>query len=92
MAGTERSAESLRLRATLASIAPGTALRDGLERILRLYGDNIVWQNLLPIGASRRNWRNTLVSDGFLMVRHPDLAMTTQMSDDIGESLQLHAE
>jgi hypothetical protein len=25
----------LRLRATLASIAPGTALRDGLERILR---------------------------------------------------------
>ena len=26
---------SLRLRATLASIAPGTALRDGLERILR---------------------------------------------------------
>lgn len=64
----------------------------GLERILRLYGDHIVWQNLLPIGAPRRNWRNTLVSDGFLMVRHPELAMTTQMSDDIGESLQLHAE
>ena len=31
----ERSDEPLRLRATLASIAPGTALRDGLERILR---------------------------------------------------------
>jgi len=31
----ERSEESLRLRAALASIAPGTALRDGLERILR---------------------------------------------------------
>jgi diadenylate cyclase len=31
----ERSEEALRLRATLASIAPGTALRDGLERILR---------------------------------------------------------
>jgi diadenylate cyclase len=31
----ERSAEVLRLRETLASIAPGTALRDGLERILR---------------------------------------------------------
>ena len=30
-----RSEEQLRLRATLASIAPGTALRDGLERILR---------------------------------------------------------
>lgn len=31
---TERSAEEL-LRATLAAVAPGTALRDGLERILR---------------------------------------------------------
>ena len=32
---TERSDDVLRLRETLASIAPGTALRDGLERILR---------------------------------------------------------
>ena len=35
MSATDRSEEQLRLRATLASIAPGTALRDGLERILR---------------------------------------------------------
>jgi diadenylate cyclase len=32
---TVRSEEQLRLRAALAQIAPGTALRDGLERILR---------------------------------------------------------
>ena len=31
----DRSDEQLRLRATLATIAPGTPLRDGLERILR---------------------------------------------------------
>jgi diadenylate cyclase len=31
----DRTDEVLRLRATLASIAPGTSLRDGLERILR---------------------------------------------------------
>ncbi|WP_299054380.1 DNA integrity scanning diadenylate cyclase DisA [uncultured Nocardioides sp.] len=35
MVGIERTEESLRLRATLATIAPGTPLRDGLERILR---------------------------------------------------------
>ena len=35
MAGIERSDDVLRLRATLAAIAPGTSLRDGLERILR---------------------------------------------------------
>ncbi|HEX6249744.1 MAG TPA: DNA integrity scanning diadenylate cyclase DisA [Nocardioidaceae bacterium] len=35
MVSTDRSDETLRLRATLASIAPGTPLRDGLERVLR---------------------------------------------------------
>lgn len=33
--GSDRTDEALRLRSTLASIAPGTPLRDGLERILR---------------------------------------------------------
>ena len=32
---TERTDEDVRLRSTLANIAPGTDLRDGLERILR---------------------------------------------------------
>ena len=64
----------------------------GLERIERLYGDHIVWNNLLPVGAPRRNWRNTLVSDGFLMVRHPELSTLVRISDDIGENLVLHAE
>jgi diadenylate cyclase len=35
VAGIERSDDVLRLRATLALIAPGTPMRDGLERILR---------------------------------------------------------
>ena len=35
MAANDRTDEVLRLRATLANIAPGTVLRDGLERILR---------------------------------------------------------
>ena len=35
MAPTDRSDENIRLRVTLANIAPGTSLRDGLERVLR---------------------------------------------------------
>jgi diadenylate cyclase len=35
VAAADRTDDVARLRATLASIAPGTALRDGLERILR---------------------------------------------------------
>jgi diadenylate cyclase len=35
VAANDRTDEVLRLRSTLANIAPGTSLRDGLERILR---------------------------------------------------------
>ncbi|HSE10711.1 MAG TPA: DNA integrity scanning diadenylate cyclase DisA [Nocardioidaceae bacterium] len=35
MVSTDRADDTFRLRATLASIAPGTSLRDGLERVLR---------------------------------------------------------
>ena len=35
MAATDRSDDNLRLRTTLANIAPGMQLRDGLERVLR---------------------------------------------------------
>ncbi len=35
MAPSDRTHDSLRLRTTLAGVAPGTSLRDGLERILR---------------------------------------------------------
>jgi len=35
VAPTDRSDENIRLRVTLANIAPGTSLRDGLERVLR---------------------------------------------------------
>lgn len=45
--------------------------RAGLDAYLRDYGPGVVWENLLPLGSPRRNWKQTLVSDGFLMVRHP---------------------
>jgi biotin carboxylase len=46
--------------------------RVGLDEFLARFGPTVVWENLLPIGAHRRNWKQTLVSDGFLLVRHPD--------------------
>lgn len=63
----------------------------GLERIERLCGDALVWNHLLPVGARRRDWLQTLISDGFLVVRHPDLQTTLEMADDIGYSLRLYA-
>lgn len=61
--------------------------RDGLDAFMRRHGQAVVWDNLLPVGAPRRNWKQTLVSDGFLIVRHPQwhgaLAIAQSVADDI---------
>jgi len=64
---------------------------EGLERILRRFGDGVVAVDLLPIGAPRRNWKQTLISDGYLIVRHPDLETTLEMADAVGTDLQMYA-
>jgi len=65
---------------------------EGLERILASFGEHIPCIDLLPIGAHRRDWVKTLLSDGCVFVRHPDLATTCEMADRIGTDLQMHAE
>ena len=62
---------------------------DGLEQ---RYGEHVVWNTLLPPGTPRRDWRKTLVSDGFVMLRHPDLEATLEMSDAVASELRLFAE
>jgi biotin carboxylase len=64
---------------------------EGLERIMAEFGQHIPAIDLLPIGAHRRDWVRTLLSDGFAFVRHPDLTATTEMADRIGTELQLFA-
>jgi len=64
---------------------------EGLEALQRRFGEHVVWNTLLPVGAPRRDWRKTLVSDGFIMLRHPDLQATLEMADAVGSELQLYA-
>jgi hypothetical protein len=64
---------------------------DGLDRFVARHGGTVVWDNLLPVGADRRNWKQTLVSDGFVMLRHPELERTLAIADEFGEMVQLHA-
>ncbi len=46
--------------------------RHGLAEYMSKYHAAICAEELLPVGARRRNWKNTLVSDGYILVRHPD--------------------
>lgn len=64
---------------------------EGLERLLARFGQHIVHVDLLPIGAPRRNWVQTLVSDGYVCVRHPDLQAAMHISDVVGTDLNLYA-
>ena len=42
----------------------------GLRGYMGRYGDHVVEEQLLRPGTMRRNWKQTLLSDGHLMVRH----------------------
>ena len=65
---------------------------EGLSSIMARFGEHIVHVDLLPVGASRRNWIQTLVSDGYVVVRHPDWQACMDIADAVGTDLQLYAE
>jgi hypothetical protein len=47
--------------------------------------------DLLPVGAQRRNWIQTLISDGYVTVRHPDYAKACEIADAFGTDLRMFA-
>lgn len=64
---------------------------EGLESLLARFGPGIVAVELLPPGSPRRNWKQSLLSDGWLVVRDPDLATALRMADAVGTDLQIYA-
>jgi hypothetical protein len=64
---------------------------EGLESLRARFGKHIVHVDLLPIGAPRRNWIQTLISDGYVCVRHPDLQAAMDIADAVGTDLTLYA-
>jgi hypothetical protein len=65
---------------------------EGRDEILSRFAGWVVDDQLLPIGARRRNWLDTLVSDGWLAVRHPDYATCREMMNTIIRDLKMYAE
>ncbi len=64
---------------------------EGLESLFYRYAPHIVEVDLLPVGASRRDWKATLLSDGHLIVRHADLPRALEIADRVGTDLRLYA-
>ncbi len=64
---------------------------EGLAPLLQEHGDTVCSVELLPVGAPRRNWKATLISDGMVFLRHPDLATLEEVADQFATRLQLYA-
>jgi biotin carboxylase len=65
---------------------------DGLDAFMHKYGDYVVEQHLLPVGAHRRNWKQTLTSDGHIMLRHPDWDRAKELADIAATEITMYAE
>jgi len=71
----------------------GTITRiEGLEEWVSACGDAVVEDRLLRPGTPRRNWKHTLLSDGHVLVRHPDWNETHRMSVAAAQNIQMFAE
>ena len=65
---------------------------DGLREFMRSYGQYVVEERLLPVGAQRRNWKQTLVSDGYILLRHPDWDAACKLAAIVATDITMYAE
>jgi len=65
---------------------------DGLNEFMRQYGEHVVEQKLLPVGTHRRDWKQTLLSDGHIILRHTDWNRTKELADIAASQITLHAQ
>jgi biotin carboxylase len=64
----------------------------GLEEWKRACGKWVVADELLRPGTPRRNWKQTLLSDGWVMVRHPDWEEAKRMAFMAATDIMMFAE
>ncbi len=65
---------------------------DGLDEFVKLAGDSLVEDKLLRPGTPRRNWKHTLLSDGHVLVRHPQYSEAHRLSFAAANDITMHAE
>ena len=64
----------------------------GLNEFMRKYGRFVNEENLLRPGTPRRDWKQTLLSDGYILLRHPDWDAAYQMCMEAATDITLYAE
>ncbi len=65
---------------------------EGLGEWMRACGGWVIEERLLRPGTPRRNWKNTLLSDGHVLVRHPDWDEAHRMAFAAATGIRMYAE
>ena len=65
---------------------------EGLGQWMRDCGEWVVEDKLLRPGTQRRNWKHTLLSDGFVLVRHPEWKEAHRMAFAAATGIRMYAE
>jgi hypothetical protein len=63
----------------------------GLTEFYARYRPYIVEDTLFRPGTPRRDWKSTLLSDGYLVVRHPDWNVAKEMMFAAASNIHLYA-
>ena len=64
----------------------------GLKDFLQQNRGWVVEDKLLRPGTARRDWKQTQVSDGHLMVRHPDFQTALEMCRSAASNIKMYAQ
>lgn len=65
---------------------------EGLDAFLRDHGEWVVEEHLSRPGTPRRDWRATLLSDGHIVLRHPDWEEARRLTAEATTRIHVYAE
>lgn len=64
---------------------------EGLAEYVARHRRHVARVDVLPLGAPRRDWTKTFLSDGNLVVRHPDREAALALAQEAAATIHLHA-
>ena len=63
---------------------------EGVGEMMGRMGEHVVNVDLVQPGQPRRDWRATVISDGLIVVRHPNFDETVAMSEWIASNVHIY--
>ncbi len=64
---------------------------EGMDALRSLCGAGLVLDHLLPVGRPRRDWKATLLSDGYVLLRDPDYRRCMDMMHAAVTEVKMYA-